>query len=597
LGGTLKVASFNVLNYFTTFGSRGANDAVEFDRQRTKIIAAIAAINADVVGLLEIENNTAAIADLVAGLNALMGAGTYAYVDTGVIGIDEIKVALIYKPATVALVGGYEILDSTDDPTFLDTQNRPVLAQTFQDIGGDGIFTVAVNHLKSKGSDCNGVGDPDTGDGSGNCNLTRTAAAAALANWLATDPTGSGDEDFLIIGDLNSYDKEAPIDALVAAGYTDLLAFYGGEQAYTYLFDGQLGYLDHALAGTGILPQVTGATAWHINADEPDLLNYDMTFKEPAQDALYEPNAYASSDHDPIIVGLSLSPDAEPGPFGKTSPIDGGKGGPQSQGLAWGTAEDATSYEYCYDTTDDDACSTWVSTGTTTSALVTGLAFGTTYYWQVRAHNDAGTTYADGAATAFWSFSTPMLVEMTFDSTPAYDGWVLEADEESGKGSLTLDAAGGTARVGDDAADRQLRSILDFNTQGLPDNAVIVRVALRIKTAGITGTDPFTTHGFLKVDVKTGAFHDNPLLERWDFHAIGSQGSVGRFRVGEDGWYRAPLKADAFSLIDRVGRTQFRLRFGIDDDDDGAADFLEFFSGNAANAADRPELVITYYLP
>ena len=172
-------------------------------------------------------------------------------------------------------------------------------------MGGSGIFTVVVNHLKSKGSDC-GVGDPDLGDGAGNCNLTRRNAALALVDWLASDPTGSDDEDFLIIGDLNSYDKEDPIDALRAKGYTDLLARFQGEYAYSYVFDGQLGYLDYALASLGLIGEVVGAAAWHINADEPDLIDYDMTFKAPAQDALYEPNAYRSSDHDAVIVGLLL---------------------------------------------------------------------------------------------------------------------------------------------------------------------------------------------------------------------------------------------------------------------------------------------------
>jgi hypothetical protein len=104
----------------------------------------------------------------------------------------------------------------------------------------------------SKGSHCNDVGQPDTGDGSGNCNLTRTAAAEALVNWLASDPTGSGDDDFLVNGDLNSYDKEDPIDALLAGGYTDLVRAFEGEFAYAFVFDGQLGYLDYALAGQRI---------------------------------------------------------------------------------------------------------------------------------------------------------------------------------------------------------------------------------------------------------------------------------------------------------------------------------------------------------
>lgn len=331
VGGRLTVASFNVLNYFSTLDNsgpicgpaadqdcRGADNADEFERQRTKIIAALQVMDADVVGLIEIENHAtdAAVQDLVAGLNEAMGAGTYSYVATGPIGTDAIKVALIYKPMTVSLLGDYAILDSNIDVRFLDQKNRPVLAQSFLENDTGAIFTVAVNHLKSKGSDCNDVGDPDLGDGAGNCNLTRLGAAQALVDWLATDPTDSGDSDFLIIGDLNSYDKEDPIDAILAGpddvmgtgdDYIDLLYLFRGELAYSYVFDGQLGYLDYALANNALLPQVTGTTAWLINADEPDILDYDTSFKQPAQAALFESNAYRASDHDPVIVGLDLN--------------------------------------------------------------------------------------------------------------------------------------------------------------------------------------------------------------------------------------------------------------------------------------------------
>ncbi len=327
VGGNLKVASFNVLNYFTTIddggpicgplqdqGCRGADTPEEFTRQRDKIIAALAAIDADVVGLIEIENHPGDVptADLVSGLNAVMGPGTYEYIATGAIGSDAIRQALIYKPAAVSPMGAYAILDSSVDPRFLDDYNRPVLAQTFQDDATGGIFTVAVNHLKSKGSPCDDIGDPDTGDGSGNCNLTRKAAAEALVDWLASDPTNSGDGDVLIVGDLNSYDKEDPIDVLVGGGYTDLLFNYGGEFAYSYVFDGQLGYLDYGMANQDLMPEVTGVTAWHINADEPDLIDYDMTFKKDAQDAIYAPDAYRSSDHDPVIVGLDVCDEVAP---------------------------------------------------------------------------------------------------------------------------------------------------------------------------------------------------------------------------------------------------------------------------------------------
>jgi predicted extracellular nuclease len=315
VGGTMTVASFNVLNYFTTLGSRGADDPEEFERQRTKIFAALADIDADVFGLIEIENNTEAIVNLVDGLNGVVGAGTYDYIDTGAIGGDQIKVAFIYKTATVAPDGAYAVLD---DPSFLDPnnlgsdKNRPALAQTFVEIATGEKVTVAVNHLKSKGSEC-GPGDDDAEQG--HCNLTRTLAAGVLVDWLAGDPTGSGDPDALIIGDLNSYDREDPIDAVragpddtpgTADDYADLVAAYGGEYAYSYVYSGQWGYLDYALANGTLGGQVTGTTVWHINADEPDILDYDTTYKKPAQDALYEPNAYRSSDHDPVVVGLRL---------------------------------------------------------------------------------------------------------------------------------------------------------------------------------------------------------------------------------------------------------------------------------------------------
>jgi predicted extracellular nuclease len=332
VGGTMTVASFNVLNYFTTIDDgtndicgpagnqecRGADNADELILQRTKIIAALAGINADVVGLIEIENHPGDVptADLVSGLNDLLGAGTYDYIATGAIGTDAIRMAFIYKPGTVTPYGSFAVLDSSVDARFNDTKNRPVLAQSFMENSSGGIVTVAVNHLKSKGSACDDVGDPDLGDGAGNCNITRLLAAEAMIDWLATDPTGSGDPDVLIIGDLNSYDKEDPIDAILAGpdgllgtsdDYTDLIYAFGGEFAYGYVFNGKVGYLDYALASGSLTSQVTGATEWHINADEPDILDYDTSFKQDAQDALYEPNAYRSSDHDPVIVGLNLT--------------------------------------------------------------------------------------------------------------------------------------------------------------------------------------------------------------------------------------------------------------------------------------------------
>ncbi len=331
VGGSLRVAAMNTLNYFVTADyptgnpldnqcgplnsveCRGwdSDQALEFTRQRDKLLQALSGLDADVIGLNELENSTGVepLADIVAGLPG------YAYINTGVIGTDAIKVGLIYRPAVVTPVGAFQILDSTDDPRFIDTKSRPALAQTFLVNATGARFTVVVNHLKSKGSDCNDIGDLDLGDGQGNCSGTRTLAAQALVDWLATDPTGSGDPDFLIMGDLNSYAMEDPIDAVKAGAddtagtgddFTNLINHFQGAYAYSYTFDGQAGYLDHALASASLLGQVTGAADWHINSDEPDVLDYDTSFKPAAQDALYEVNAYRTSDHDPVVVGLNL---------------------------------------------------------------------------------------------------------------------------------------------------------------------------------------------------------------------------------------------------------------------------------------------------
>ncbi|MEN8241680.1 MAG: ExeM/NucH family extracellular endonuclease [Chloroflexota bacterium] len=314
LSGPITVASFNVLNYFSTidYGSpvcgpaqdqdcRGADSLDEFNRQRTKIINAIIAMDADVIGLMEIENHhaDAAIIDLIAGLNLTAGPGAYDYVNTGPIGDDAIKVAFIYQTDSVTTLGSPAILDGSVDPTFNDEKNRPALAQTFTHQTGE-VFTAVVNHLKSKGSPCADLGDPDTGDGQGNCNLTRTSAAIAMASWLAGDPTGSSDPDFMIIGDLNSYAMEDPIAALQSNGYTNLVELFQGAGAYSYVYYGQKGYLDHALSTPELTSRVTGLDVWHINADEPTALDYN----DSNQPYLYTPEIYRASDHDPVIVGI-----------------------------------------------------------------------------------------------------------------------------------------------------------------------------------------------------------------------------------------------------------------------------------------------------
>ncbi|RVU84607.1 ExeM/NucH family extracellular endonuclease [Leucothrix sargassi] len=328
VGGEFKVAGFNVLNYFTTLASagseicgdgdtfcRGADDETEFERQNAKIISALSAIDADIFGLIEIENNAAdtAVATLVDNLNAVAGADTYSYINTGMIGEDAIKQALIYKSASVAPVGDFEIVDYGDE------KNRPSLIQSFKAVDGsdDDAFVVVVNHLKSKGSDCDELGDPDTGDGQGNCNLTRLSAVQTLLSTLE----GMDNQNILLLGDFNSYAMEDPITALKDAGYVDLGADAG--ETASYVFDGEWGTLDYAFASASLVDNVTDTTEWHINADEPISFDYNTDFKAETEIAsYYGSSAYRSSDHDPVIVGLNVTPG-----YGDSSDDDDDKDG------------------------------------------------------------------------------------------------------------------------------------------------------------------------------------------------------------------------------------------------------------------------------
>jgi len=316
--GRLRIASFNVLNFFSTVdtganicgpagtqGCRGADSAAELNRQREKLLNALASISADVFGLIEIENNASqAVQSLVDGLNTRLGAGTYAFVNTGTIGTDAIKLAFVYKPERVTPSGTFALLTSAVDPRFIDTRNRPALAQTFSELSTNAKLTVVLNHLKSKGSGC-GAGDDDAVDGQGNCNGTRTLAAAALVDWLATDPTSSGDPDYLLIGDLNAYAMEDPIMALEDGGLQNLEQTFGGSGVYSYQFAGQSGTLDYALANASLAAQVTGTNVWHINSDEPVALGYNLEFKTDDPFNIADP--FAASDHDPVIVGVNLT--------------------------------------------------------------------------------------------------------------------------------------------------------------------------------------------------------------------------------------------------------------------------------------------------
>lgn len=341
--GSLRVAGFNVLNFFNNVAGctggvgaaamecRGAGSditgaaaqatqfAVEYPRQLAKTAAALVKLDAAVAGLVEIENDgygsNSALAALVAELNLRTSAGRYAYVDVdarsgqlNAMGSDAIKVAFVYQPARVALVGRTAVLNSAAFVNGGDgsPRTRPALAQAFEQADG-ARFIAVINHFKSKGTPCDA---PDAGDGQGNCSTVRLQSAQTLRSWLTTDPTATADPDVLILGDLNAYAKEDPVTTFTATGWRDLVASYQGPQAYGYVFNGQWGYLDHALATPSLaLGQVAQAQHWHINADEPNVLDYNVNFKSAGQVAsLYAADELRNSDHDPVVVDLLLTP-------------------------------------------------------------------------------------------------------------------------------------------------------------------------------------------------------------------------------------------------------------------------------------------------
>ena len=327
VGGRFQIVSANVLNFFTTLGSRGAQTSDELSHQRAKIVAALAKTNGDVIGLSELQNfanggtnggtyTNAAISDLTSALAAATGKN-YRYVDTidpanlaagnapADNGTDAIRSGILYNADTVAPAGQAALYNQND-------QNRPTLAQTFQPSGGihpeRQTFTVVVNHFRSRGSAC-GPGSDDVFQG--NCNGMRLAMANNARNWLAGNPTGDPAEasrKTILIGDFNAYLGEDPIQALAGpGGYTNLIQLLLGPKSYSYNFGSQVGYIDHAFANEAALPLVKDIAELHIDADEPPALRALNTasLSAAAQAAYYAANEFASADHDPIVIGFN----------------------------------------------------------------------------------------------------------------------------------------------------------------------------------------------------------------------------------------------------------------------------------------------------
>ncbi|WP_217183023.1 ExeM/NucH family extracellular endonuclease [Streptomyces sp. AC495_CC817] len=306
VGGDVQVASFNVYNYFTTLKSqnsaaRGAANAEQFAIQKSKIVAAINGLGADIVSLMEIENSVklggtldSALADLVAGLNADAGADVWAYVHTpaalnNAATTDYITSAIIYKKGEVSPVG--DAMTVIDESVWGNA--REPIAQAF-DVDGR-IVTVVANHLKSK-SPPEGAG-AEPADGQGFFNADRVAQAKSILEFTQTIESTTGSSDILLIGDFNAYAKEDPIDVFTSAGWSDVAREKAADE-HTYTFDGELGSLDHVIASPSLASSITGAGVWSINSPEWSDRGYAFGAAEAG-------TPFRSSDHDPILVGVS----------------------------------------------------------------------------------------------------------------------------------------------------------------------------------------------------------------------------------------------------------------------------------------------------
>ncbi|RKO24466.1 ExeM/NucH family extracellular endonuclease [Pseudarthrobacter phenanthrenivorans] len=337
VGGDLKLASFNVLNYFPTTGdqltgctyyddregnpitvrggcdARGAANAENFKRQQDKIVAAITKAGADVVTLMEIENSAQfgkdrddALARLVEALN-IETPGIWDYVRSPanappLSDEDMIRTAFIYKKAVAEPVGDSII---HNDTVAFATARKP-LAQVFKPVGGDAgtEFIAIANHFKSKGS---AATPEDTDKGQGASNLARTAQAMSLLDFATSLQESKGTDKVFLIGDFNAYAKEDPINVFTAAGYVNQdgkARNADGTSKHSYLYGGMVGSLDHILASPAADAAVTGADIWNINSVESVALEYSRYNSNITN--YYAPDQYRASDHDPVIVGLDL---------------------------------------------------------------------------------------------------------------------------------------------------------------------------------------------------------------------------------------------------------------------------------------------------
>lgn len=319
--GTLKIANFNLKNFFTTidpgeeecgpwknFGCRGADSTAEFKRQVRKLATAIIQADADVLAVQELENIKNSGQVLVDALNQAVGKTKWSFIKTGVLGDDAIKVGLLYQPEKVKPVGQFALLNNNINKKFDETKHRIVVAQTFLTQSNNKVNVVAA-HFKSKSCQDAKEENLDQKDGQGCFNASRVEAAQLVSSWLLTDPTQQGAEYTILAGDLNSYQKEAPITVLQKHGFKNLAENFLGEKNWTASYRGYVGSLDYILVNADAKAKATGLIQWHINSIYSSVFDYNLEpFSEnhPRPEHFYQPTPMASSDHDMVIATFDL---------------------------------------------------------------------------------------------------------------------------------------------------------------------------------------------------------------------------------------------------------------------------------------------------
>ncbi|MBU2872807.1 ExeM/NucH family extracellular endonuclease [Marinobacter salexigens] len=304
----IRVMTMNLENYFNGDGrgmgfptSRGASTALALGVQHRRLVEAMRRPDPDILAISELESDGYSETSAIAQLAEALGP-EWAFVATpNADGRDQIRTGILYRHDRIVAEAQPERLKTG----LFNTQGRPPLAQTFRPKGQRLAVRLAVPHLKSKS--CKGATgrDQDRNDGQGCYAQRRVDATRALVEWLEQLPQVPDLAGTLITGDLNSYFREAPLQALQRAGFTSMVHHFHPCTAhecdhYTYRYKGEKGSLDYAFASSSLKPRVLSAQTWTINADEPPALGYRNNLSGTAV------SPWRSSDHNPIITDIQL---------------------------------------------------------------------------------------------------------------------------------------------------------------------------------------------------------------------------------------------------------------------------------------------------